>query len=367
MPGQEAERVQRDRNGFNPKRACHRCCCTSIKMQQARSKPCCISSESISEIFWRVIPVAGATGRSLKCRRNRSGCGQLPMSQHHDSTDTEKLPISVWPVTQQTSQRQRAGRYLKECAEHPGKMVPDLARRIVEEFSRPGDLVLDPMAGIGTTLAEGALVGRHCIGVELESKWADLASRNLDHMLATDQREQADVRIGDARELRRVLGDSASHVDLIATSPPYSCDVSVSVYDSRTGRIERQEGGYNYSSNRSNLGHARGDKYVEEMGEVYRSCFDVLRPGGLMVTVTKNMHQKGKLVDVARRTAEAAEASGFVLVEHIIALLCGVRNDGLVARPSFWQQRHVKAARLAGVPQYLVAHEDVLVFRRPIG
>lgn len=276
----------------------------------------------------------------------------------------EPLPINVWPVSQTTSQYQRAGRYLPECAKHPGKMVPSLARQIIEEFSKPGELVLDPMAGIGTTVVEGALIDRQCVGVELEERWTDLARRNLDHMLDETQRDLAFVTQGDARDLASALGSLHGQVDLIATSPPYSCEVGTVDSDSSSGHIHRERSSLNYSVDRRNLGHARGGKYVNEMTAVYRSCFDALRPGGLMVTVTKNMHQRERLLDVARATVDAAEAVGFETMEHIIALLCAVRGDGLVARPSFWQQRSVRNARRKGLPQYLIAHEDVLVFQK---
>lgn len=279
--------------------------------------------------------------------------------------NTEPLPINVWPVSQTTSQYQRAGRYLPECAKHPGKMVPSLARQIVDEFSKPGDLVVDPMAGIGTTVVEGALIDRHCVGVELEESWTDLAKRNIDHMIEGSKRELAFVTQGDARDLSTALGSLHGSVDLIATSPPYSCEVGTVDSDRATGHLSRAHSSANYSTDRSNLGHARGARYQTEMAGVYRSCFDALRPGGLMVTVTKNMHQRERLLDVARATVDAAGSVGFQTMEHIIALLCAVRSDGLVARPSFWQQRSVRNARRKGLPQYLIAHEDVLVFRKP--
>jgi hypothetical protein len=63
---------------------------------------------------------------------------------------------------------QRAGRYLPESTAHPGKMLPELARRITAEYAPPGGLVVDPMCGIGTTLIEAAHLGRDALGVERE-------------------------------------------------------------------------------------------------------------------------------------------------------------------------------------------------------
>src|SRR5579875_681196 len=99
------------------------------------------------------------------------------------TTTTSTVPLAIWPVAQTTAQWQRAGRYLPACTAHPGKMLPELARRIVTEYSKPGDLVVDPLAGIGTTLAEAALLDRRAVGVELEARWVALATENLDRML----------------------------------------------------------------------------------------------------------------------------------------------------------------------------------------
>ena len=97
---------------------------------------------------------------------------------------TADLPLAVWPCAQRTSQWQRYKRYLPESNRHPGKMLPALARRAIESYSEPGDLVVDPMCGIGTTLVEASDLGRRAVGVELEPRWAKLASANLDHVHA---------------------------------------------------------------------------------------------------------------------------------------------------------------------------------------
>jgi len=60
----------------------------------------------------------------------------------------------------------------------------------------------------------------------------------------------------------------------------------------------------------------------------------------------------------------AAAASRFRFEERNVALLAAVRGDALVPRASFFQLNDVRRARLAGSPQQVIAHEDVLVFRK---
>jgi hypothetical protein len=75
--------------------------------------------------------------------------------------------------------------------------------------------------------------------------------------------------------------------------------------------------------------------YLGGMAAVYAACLAVLRPGGLLVTVTKNMRRGGRLVDLAATTRRLAVDAGFAYLQHVVALLAAVRGGQLVARPSF--------------------------------
>ncbi len=275
----------------------------------------------------------------------------------------DPVPLAVWPVAQRSAQYQRAGRYHPGCAAHPGKMLPALARCIVAEYSRPGQLVVDPLAGTGTTLVEAALLGRRAIGVELEDRWADLARENAEHVLRPENRQLVEVHQGDATDLATLLGDDSGRVDLVCTSPPYACDV---------GNVDKANWGAggdlcptserNYSSDKANLGHARGAAYEAAMATIYGACLAVLRPGGILAVVTKNTRRKGRTLDLAGLTVALAEAAGFTYLQHVVALHAAIRDDDLAARPSFWQRTQTHKARTRGEPTHLVVHEDLCVF-----
>lgn len=50
---------------------------------------------------------------------------------------------------------------------YPARMIPQIARRLLLRYSAPGDLVLDPFVGSGTTLVEARLNGRNSIGIDI--------------------------------------------------------------------------------------------------------------------------------------------------------------------------------------------------------
>lgn len=64
--------------------------------------------------------------------------------------------------------------------DHPAVMPATLAQRCVRMTSRPGDFVLDPYAGSGTTLLAAQCLGRRWVGIELKPAFIDLMQRRLE-------------------------------------------------------------------------------------------------------------------------------------------------------------------------------------------
>src|SRR4051812_28584833 len=52
---------------------------------------------------------------------------------------------------------------------YPARFSPAFARAAIEVFTKPGDLVLDPHVGGGTTLVEALASGREALGVDIST------------------------------------------------------------------------------------------------------------------------------------------------------------------------------------------------------
>lgn len=63
--------------------------------------------------------------------------------------------------------------------DHPWPKPLPLMRKLVEHFSRPGETVLDPHAGVGTTLRAAKDLGRKAIGIEIEERYCEIAAKRL--------------------------------------------------------------------------------------------------------------------------------------------------------------------------------------------
>ncbi|MFO0842908.1 MAG: site-specific DNA-methyltransferase [Gemmataceae bacterium] len=70
----------------------------------------------------------------------------------------------------------------KERTGHPCQMPEAVLERILRVSSNEGDLILDPFAGSGTTLAAAKRLGRNFIGVELSEEYAGGIRRRLEEL-----------------------------------------------------------------------------------------------------------------------------------------------------------------------------------------
>lgn len=275
-------------------------------------------------------------------------------------------PGSVWLTGQQQSRALRRGRYTPASITHPGKMLPTIARYAIRTYTDPGDLVLDPMAGIGTTMVEAMHLDRHGVGVEYESRWAALASINI--ALAEKQGAPGTgaVYTGDSRHLSSLLPPQIrGRVALVITSPPYGPSVhGRAVTPGREhGKVRRIYDSYGEDS--ENLAYRNHDELADGFTEILIGCHRLLRPGGHVVVTARPYRRNGELVDIPGMVVAAGESAGLELVEECVALIAGVRHGRAVDHASFFQRKNVRNAAANGDPQWLTQHEDVLILTAP--
>jgi len=104
---------------------------------------------------------------------------------------------------------------------HPGRFASQLPTVFIGLLSRPGDVVLDPFAGSGTTLVEAQRLGRRSIGIELNpiacltarAKTLALPARAIDRTIATIKEDasgclERQLRADSIRVLHSLIPDT---------------------------------------------------------------------------------------------------------------------------------------------------------------
>jgi SAM-dependent methyltransferase len=166
----------------------------------------------------------------------------------------------------------------------------ELVGFFVERLTDPGDVVLDPFAGFGTTLVAAESLGRDAFGVEFDFERATFIRSR---MRAPDRLFTADARELDTLPIRPVK--------LAITSPPYSSP----------GDPEEALSGYRDP----NPGY---DRYLDDLQRVCRSVGSLLKPDGWLVIEAANLRRPDRVEtlawDIAHAVGEVLPFAGEIAV-----------------------------------------------------
>ena len=255
---------------------------------------------------------------------------------------------------------------------HGANKPPRLMARLIELFTKGGELVLDPFAGVGGTLLGAAIcrTPRSAIGFEIEPRWVDIfeevaaAARAADDGAGASLRDlgdadpggprrfaRADLRLerGDALELIRRLDDAS--VDMIATDPPYNPQLRITMSGGALAeRFANRRTDYAMITDdpADFANSATYEEYLERMAALFGELRRVLRPKRYAVIIVRDAYQDGRYRFVASDLAARAAPVGLVAKGDLIWYQAGTR-----LRPYGYPH--------AFVPN--IVHQHVLVLR----
>jgi ParB/RepB/Spo0J family partition protein len=106
---------------------------------------------------------------------------------------------------------------------YPGTFPMMVPINCILRYSREGELVLDPMAGSGTTLVACAMLNRHGLGIDLNPEAERAKEKRFNIVGEKDPKlkpklQQQRFIVGDGRDLQFLENGS---VDLVIAHPPY--------------------------------------------------------------------------------------------------------------------------------------------------
>ena len=256
---------------------------------------------------------------------------------------------------------------------HGANKPPRLMARLIEFFTRTGELVLDPFAGVGGTLLGAAIARgpRRAIGIELDPRWAEVY-RTVVAELA-DEREGrgpviadlgtadpggprgfdpsgCELRVGDSLAILPTLEDAS--VDFIATDPPYNVQLPLTMAGGALAETHanRRTDYAMVSDSPADLANAPDyPTFLDLMGTAFDEMARVLRPGRYAVVIVRDAYQAGRYLFTASDLAARATAAGLVPKGDLIWYQAGTR-----LRPYGYPR--------AFVPN--IAHQHIIVLRR---
>lgn len=83
-----------------------------------------------------------------------------------------KNPSDIWEISNVKSNH-------PEKTEHPCQFPEELVSRCIKSMTEPGDIVMDPFLGSGTTAISAIKERRHWIGIEKEERYCGIARERI--------------------------------------------------------------------------------------------------------------------------------------------------------------------------------------------
>ena len=221
------------------------------------------------------------------------------------------------------------GNWATHDAKYRGNWSPFIPRNLILRYSKPGDLILDPFVGSGTTVVEAKLLKRKAIGIDINPQALDIAEKHLN--FDCENSGEISLYCEDARNLNNISDDS---IDLITAHPPYADIIKYS---------ENIEG---------DLSHLKIPEFLKEMKKVASSCYRVLKNNKFCAILIGDTRKKGCVIPLGFQVMQQFQDVGFTLKEIIIKEQHNCKATG------YWKTNSIKYNFL------LLAHEYLFVFRK---
>jgi len=204
---------------------------------------------------------------------------------------------------------------------HPASYPISLPKKCIELFTHPGELVIDPFAGIGSTLIAAQDTGRNAIGFDLNARFVETANSRLEKNSVLNQHITKQVMIEeDAINIPEYLEEET--VSLCVTSPPYA-DLLNTQRKNKTSRSDLRENKYynkvlQYSNNPRDLGTMKTKQYIESLAAIYEGIRPLLKPKAHCVINVNDLWQNNKRYLIHYDIIQAMEKVGYELRNIII-------------------------------------------------
>lgn len=203
---------------------------------------------------------------------------------------------------------------------HPATFPIELPKRVIEQFTHKGELVLDPFVGSGTTLVAASDLERNAIGFDLKKEYVDLANQRVQCEYRDDKVTQQIAVCDDARNILNYVEPNT--VKLIVTSPPYANILNHQRKNKSRRGVERYNEQYNkveqYSQDPKDLGTLEPPIFEKEIGSIFGTLQPVLMPTSHVLINITDAWIEGKREPLHLNIINGMRSAGYELRNTII-------------------------------------------------
>ncbi len=263
------------------------------------------------------------SGMGLSWRDTLDGKQAQFLSQYIENPDGKIIKVAKKSVVDDKPRlesttlwdypRQSYGKTQKGNNKYAGVTPAFVIYNMVRRYTEPGDLVLDPMAGSGTTIDVCKEEGRRCIAYDISPT-------------------RPDIKQNDARKIP-LDGDS---VDMVFIDSPYGDNID---YNDKPGNIGKLS--------------AEADEFYQALDMVMAECYRVLKPGKVLGWLIGDQWVKKKFTPVGFNVYE-----GLSKYFDTIDIVCVARRSQ-TSNTGLWHNRALR------FNFYLRGFKYLFIMRKP--
>lgn len=189
-----------------------------------------------------------------------------------------KFSLSIQEYPDIRSQKQR---------EHGACFPVSLAKQYIQKYTKNGDTIFDPFAGVGTTHDACIELKRNCIGIDINSSFCQVARKSF----PKNGRLNYKIYTEDAINLDKHIDPKS--IDFVLTSPPYGGLLknvkNAFAYKWKDhSRIPSINNPKPYSNKKGDLGNLNYDEFFDRLDSIMQKLYEVLKEEKYMAWVVKD-------------------------------------------------------------------------------
>lgn len=230
-----------------------------------------------------------------------------------EARDWMKNQIGVWQFTYEP-------RDIRDKNVHPAVFPIAMAKRVIEQFTHQGELVIDPFVGSGTTLVAAQDLNRNAVGFDLKPEYVELANSRVASPATENAACQQIAICEDARNI--VTRIAPGTVKLAFTSPPYANILNRERKNkSRRGDLrENEQFGKieQYSQDPRDLGTLEAEAFENAISEIFAAMKPIFQEKAHVLINITDAWIDGKRVPLHINIVNAMRAAGYEFRNTII-------------------------------------------------
>lgn len=223
-----------------------------------------------------------------------------------------------------------------------GNFIPQIPNQLLRRYTKQGEWILDTFLGSGTTLIECKRLGRNGIGIELQSKVAEMAKLNIDREKDLFSKNvKTEIITADSTELvyeEALKKLNVKSVQFLIMHPPYWDIIK-------------------FSDNPNDLSNSNTiETFLQAMGRIIEKTYDILDKNRYCALVIGDKYSSGEWIPLAFYTMQEFLKRGYKLKSTIVKNF--EETKGKMNQKELWRYR----ALVGGF--YIFKHEYIFLFKK---